>query len=207
MHMRGTLLILFIALLCMPRMFAQSDSPFRIGHCQVDTLIIRLDTFSIVPSSFKIAQLSPDQYSLDPIISTIYLKDSSLMGTTISYQYQTYQIDFSKPIFHKSLDLIERPSSLYVVSAETGPSAWPAFDDYPMSTSGSISRGVTVGNSQDLVLNSALNLQLSGFLTEDIQLLAVISDKNVPIQPEGNTQSIQNFNNVYIKLLYKLLFE
>ncbi len=69
-----------------------------------------------------------------------------------------------------------------------------------MQKSGTIVRGFTVGTNQDLSLNSGLRLQLSGRLSKDIELVAALTDQNSPIQPEGNTATLDQLDNVFIQL-------
>jgi hypothetical protein len=69
-----------------------------------------------------------------------------------------------------------------------------------ISKTGNLSRGISFGNTQNVFVNSALNLQLEGQLTDNIRLTAAISDQNVPFQPEGNTQTLQQFDKIYITL-------
>lgn len=74
------------------------------------------------------------------------------------------------------------------------------FGDANITQSGSLTRGFTVGNRQDLSLDSGLRLDLSGNITDDVEILATLTDRSTPIQPDGTTQNIREFDRVYIQM-------
>lgn len=74
------------------------------------------------------------------------------------------------------------------------------FGNARLEKSGSFTRGITVGTNQDASLQSGLQLNLNGQLTDDLSLVAVLTDKNTPIQPDGTTQNLKEFDRVYIRL-------
>jgi hypothetical protein len=69
-----------------------------------------------------------------------------------------------------------------------------------LSTSGSITRGVTVGNNQNTVLNSNLDLQITGKLSDKVSLRASLQDSNIPLQDGGYSQKLDQFDNVFMEL-------
>lgn len=203
--MRIKLLVLLVvsSSLCCTKVVAQGPSSWRIRHFVADSMSLRLDTCSIIPQSFQIQDIQRSQYRLDPLTATLYLLDSSLLGNRFFVQYEVFPTDLSIPVAHKSSRIVE-PRHLQHQTAD-----YPltplrnVLNDNELYTNGAISRGVTVGNNQDFVLNSALNLQISGKLSDDVEISASVSDKNIPIQPEGNTQTLQDISTVFIALKIK----
>ncbi|MCK9481496.1 MAG: hypothetical protein M0R38_07025 [Bacteroidia bacterium] len=102
--------------------------------------------------------------------------------------------------FHKDPRIIEPVfmQNPFVYHANENAEFEDIFKQSGLNIQGNISRGVGVGNTQDLAVNSDMNLQINGKLGNDITIEAAISDQNNPIQPEGNTQQLQDFDQVYI---------
>jgi hypothetical protein len=69
-----------------------------------------------------------------------------------------------------------------------------------LNTSGSITRGVTVGNNQNAVVNSSLDLQITGKISDKVSLRASILDSNIPLQEGGYSQKIDEFDQIFIEL-------
>ena len=69
-----------------------------------------------------------------------------------------------------------------------------------LESSGSISRGLNIGNNQNTTLNSELDLQISGKLSEKIFLKASIQDAGIPLQDNGYSQRLDEFDQIFIEL-------
>ena len=182
--------------------FAQKQ---KSGSWTIDTSTYRVDSFSCYPHSFQITGIEQEDYTFDWITSTLRILNENVYGKTVFFTFQTFSINFSQKHQRKSTDMIFQKGTVYRPQ-ETLHSAnsWLTGEEgTPLYATGSIARGVTIGTNQDFVLNSAMNLQLSGFLAKDLEIQANITDKNVPIQPEGNTRVIQDFDKIFIHLNYR----
>jgi len=182
--------------------FAQNQ---KSGSWSIDSSAYQIDSLSCYPNSFHLTGIDPDDYTFDWITSTLHINNEHVYGKTVFFTYKTFSINFSQKHQRKSTDLIFQKGNVYrpPVTALHANSWLTGEGATPLYATGSIARGVTIGTNQDFVLNSAMNLQISGFLAKDLEIQANITDKNVPMQPEGNTRVIQDFNKIYIHLNYK----
>jgi hypothetical protein len=69
-----------------------------------------------------------------------------------------------------------------------------------LNTSGNISRAILVGNNQNAVTQSELDLQISGNISPKVSLRASIQDANVPTQSNGFSQRLDEFDQIFIEL-------
>lgn len=169
-----------------------------------DTMSI--DTLSLVPGSVTLEGVDTAFYTIDYAASKIYWK-SKTRPDSLSVSYRVYPVNFVKPAQHKDISLLRkdpsRPRDPFTFDVNAKKPGDDPFKMDGLTKSGSLSRGIAFGNAQDVAVNSNLNLQLSGKITDNVELLMAASDDNIPIQPEGTTQQLQEFDKVFIQLSSK----
>ena len=197
------ILALLIIFGCSFELAAQTSS-LRSKTLVLDKDTISLDTLSIYPNSFKLFcndnELPYDSYRLNTAKAELTIIDPCDGIVTVSYRVlpfdlsKNYRIRDTSSIY--SIEKGERERFLITTTTQTE----DVFGGTSLKKSGSISRGISFGNNQDLGVNSSLNLELTGDLGPNLKLLASISDDNIPIQPEGNTNKLQEFDKVFIQV-------
>jgi len=190
---------------------SQNLSNLRIKQLKIQSDTVDLDSLSLVPGSAQLrfpdgSMVDTSLYHIDEINAQL-VPGERISQDSIEYSisYRVFPFKFQEEYKHKDLKMLEPDDQGQInpfVYTQTRQGT-DIFRTDGLNKSGSISRGVSFGNSQDVVVNSSFNLQLSGKLGRDIEILAAITDNNIPIQPQGNTQQIQEFDKVFIQLSYK----
>jgi hypothetical protein len=210
-NLRKLILFYFLLFLCTAAT-AQNTGNSRVKQLSAISDTTQLDTLSLVPGSIKIKiadgrLLDTSYYRINYADGLLILNRKKIASDSIpleglSSYYKTFPYLFSSETKHKDVNRIKpdlqgnsNPFSYDIESKNDD-----IFKMDGLNKSGSISRGITFGNNQDVVVNSNLNLQLSGHLSNNIDILLAATDNNIPIQPEGNTQQLQEFDKVFIQL-------
>lgn len=170
---------------------------------------IRIDSVSINSTSFSIKNkngiiIDSSFYKID--FSKALLTFKKLVQTdTIIIEYLRFPNFLTKT--YKQLDsniIVENTDNLNKLYKLSQPNTTRTFIPFDgLTASGSISRGVTIGSNQNSVLNSELDLQITGKLNDKVSLRASIQDANIPLQESGFSQRLDEFDQVFIELFSK----
>ncbi len=167
---------------------------------------IQIDSVSINSADFKVfdknnIEIDSSKYSIDFSKSLLIFKDD--VGEEVNVQYTPYPEFLTKRYFRFDKKLIMPKEGKnrfrYSLNSKKNRSLFVPFEG--LETDGNITRGFTIGNNQNAVANSTLDLQISGKLSSNITLKASIVDTNIPIQENGNTYKLNEFDRVFIELI------
>ncbi len=135
-------------------------------------------------------------------VNRLIFNNAPLSSTdTLLIRYRVLQTSIDQSLFRLDSNSLQQMQEGIITAVPLNPSNNASLVDFKqLDYSGSFSRGLSFGNRQDLVLNSNFNLQLAGDLGDGLFIKAAITDENIPLQPEGNTQQLQEFDRVYVEL-------
>lgn len=188
--------------------YAQTASNLRFKTFSIEADTIFIDSNSIVQNAFKLlteddSVIDTSYYALLPWAGKLIWKKKPNVPIVKAW-YRVYPTNFTTHFFHKPhenyLAVKDNFSMETMTYMPESAAPFSLIDFGDLDYSGNFSRGFSFGNNQSVSLNSNFNLQLQGNLTKDLEILAAITDNNIPIQPEGNTQQIQEFDKIFVQL-------
>ena len=167
---------------------------------QIDSVSINNAFFTLKDRNGK--DIDTTLYHVDFKHSTLVFKNGYTPQDTLFMRYLSYPEYLTKKysIYDDSRVVDNNATgtqNLYRVTRDPLNTFKP-FDG--LNTSGSITRGITVGNNQNAVVNSNLDLQITGKLSNKVSLRASIQDSNIPLQEGGYSQKLDEFDQIFIEL-------
>lgn len=184
---------------------------WRTKAIKVEQDSFQLDSLALIPATIKMY----DSVTNKELAGNYQVKYNALIispilfeqikNKRIRFEYRVFPYDLEKPIQHLDTMLIAKDYKGDYIGVdftpnEGGDRSGHLFNNRALQYSGSFARGVSFGNSQNLVLNSQFNLQIAGKLGEDTEIVAALTDENIPLQAEGNTQQLQEFDKIFIQI-------
>jgi len=171
-----------------------------------DTILI--DTVNINPQKFKVFDIKKklipaSQYKINFIKAQLII--NAKKHTSITVEYFLFP-DFVTNIYKKFDEKIIVPDTkntqkLYSLTTNKYKKRTALFNE--LETKGNITRGLTIGNNQNSVVNSSLDLTIKGDLTKEVTIKANIFDTNIPLQNNGYSQKITDFDRIFIEFEHK----
>ena len=205
MTKKGWFLILFFV-----GFYANSQntsSDFRSKKFIVSKDTIRFDSVPINPQNFKVLAgqkiLYPTEYEIFYNKALLVINAEKYQEITIEYfQFPAFITKTYSP-FDKKFIVPNNSNTgqLYSLTTNKKASELKLFDG--LKTSGYINRGITSGNNQSTVANSSMDINIEGKLSDKVTIRANIFDTNIPLQENGYSQSITDFDRIFIELSSK----
>lgn len=209
-----SLFIIISLLLCLnlPGYAQNKNNTFRV----TDTLHINFDNqyqlsaVSIVPFSEVIMLRGRVLDRKDYRIS--YERAYFKLSDTVAYSiFDTLYVTYSTigPVLNKvykrrslvvKIDEKSKDTLNVLKNSEGSGLSTEAIFGRDLQKSGTIARGFTFGTTRDFTLTSGLRLQLAGKISENVEIVAALTDENTPIQPEGNTERLEELDKVFIEI-------
>ncbi|MCW8849343.1 MAG: hypothetical protein OQJ81_05130, partial [Melioribacteraceae bacterium] len=171
-----------------------------------------LSSVHIIPTSEVIQigkrKLNSEEYNINLKSNVLTLSDtlSYSIFDTMYVRYKSYSLNIKKNYYNRKLvkryDNQYQDSIGFVVQKQVDLSTSGILGK-DLVSSGTLLRGISLGTNKDLAVNSGLRLQLSGKISDEIEIIAALTDENTPIQPEGNTERLEELDKVFIEIKHK----
>lgn len=137
-------------------------------------------------------------YQINYIDGKINFLKNLKPGTEVSISYLFIPFRLQKTYYHRKL-IYQSDTTQTITAIPTTPDR-EMIQRSTLQKNGSIVRGISLGTNQGLKVDSGLRMNISGKITDKVEVVAALTDQTTPIQPEGNTQTLSEIDKVFVQL-------
>ena len=145
-------------------------------------------------------------FSVDYLTNRLHITQHDLPSSSLWITWRSLPISHAPILWDQRPDILPADS---VLGDETAPYSRPLLgvsrpfrkpEGADLRIGGSKTFSVDVGSDRDMAFKQALRVGVSGTLAEDVEVVAILSDQNLPIQPEGNTENLKELDRVLVEI-------
>ena len=139
------------------------------------------------------------EYRLNFLKGTIVLVRPAAGGELLVVGFSRYPLPF-EPLFASRVPAgapsvpMTRPGTLIDIEQPT------ERKRFNLKLSGSKTVGTTAGTGRGLGVEQSLKISIAGKIAEDLEVSAFLTDDDLRVQPEGNTEELRHLEKVYVKV-------
>ena len=145
-------------------------------------------------------------YLIDYHTGTITVLQAYPSEAIVQITYQTLPFvvkkEYKRDLFQRAQSLTEQSSDVseFESSLDQTRQQPTQTELPPLQVTGTQTFGVSVGSGRSLAQEQALRISVDGKVSENVSVTALLSDQDLPIQPEGTTENIQDIDQKLIRI-------
>ncbi|MGH2571165.1 MAG: hypothetical protein ACRDGR_08075, partial [bacterium] len=141
-------------------------------------------------------------YRLDPDAGTVQLAEPLSEGEELRVSYSWVPLELPREFVGLVRGEPTPPDSAHMrrVTEPNTVDRIARTVDEDLAIGGAKTVAIEVGSNKDAAVEQSLRVSVTGNVGEDVKLTALLSDQNVPLQPEGNTQRLEELDEVLIRV-------
>jgi hypothetical protein len=145
-----------------------------------------------------------DDYRINTLRGSILLVRPASGGERLEASFSRYPLPFA-PVFaaHVAQGVSNVPSEELPIKPRAQKAERPSGEQYQLRLSGSKTVGFSVGSNKDLGIDQSLRVTMVGKVAKDLEVNAFLTDDNLPVQPQGNTEELKQLDKVYVQVKSK----
>ncbi|OGJ92072.1 MAG: hypothetical protein A2268_05945 [Candidatus Raymondbacteria bacterium RifOxyA12_full_50_37] len=202
---------LFATFVCTCCLVAGAEGPFfspvsRTAVVAADCDTLTVSQKKVMTGSVRLFRRGVElkdgtDYRVDYLARRITLLSGAMEAETLLVCFEEFSLDFKPVYFHRSEENALQP---YDSTAEAGGEASapdiPVDEPSTLVIGGSKTIGISMGSGNAFSIDQALDVTIQGTVADNVSVRAILTDQNLPFQPEGNTESIREVDRVLVEI-------
>jgi hypothetical protein len=139
-------------------------------------------------------------YRINILKGSLILVEPPSGGELLEVRWKRYPFAFA-PVFAARFPGERPPHQVTMPEASTiDRKSESQANPYKLRLSGNKTVGFSVGSGKDLGIDQSLQVTMMGKLAKDLEVKAYLTDDNLPVQPQGNTQELKQLDKVAVQV-------